>query len=410
MCNFLQRDPCVVQVSFGGADTAEIVENSRFLVNKLLGVHIYGQPGTQNCAMAVSNDLRENPGLRPSSVSRAQVRRVGALASLGAIGIWMLLATAAQADPLRIMGVDYAGDLPTLIAERNGHFAASGTDVTISRGASGSANLAALRAGRTDFALMAMSPLVLDVLADPDPGQPDDPVILANLSHASPLIRILRRDDGMDPADASFAGLRVGVPRGTNADYVWHLFRSVNDIGADDVSVIDMHPRDMAAGFAAGRIDMAVLWNPWARDMQAQLGARIRVIPDAGMYVSRWLLVARRETVAQDIAATRDILAAYGAAVDWIQENPKAALEVLRGTEGATTDTTPAWMMFDVTLDWGLFTSFRQQMIWARSQGYRDTAQSPGFLDLIADAPLAAHSPSAVLLPRSTPWPEGYVP
>lgn len=331
-----------------------------------------------------------------------------ATALLGAISVWISAAVASQAEPLRITGAEYPGDLPTLIAERDGHFASTGTEFSVTRGPSGSENLKALRAGETDFALMAMTPLALDVLADPDPGQPDDPVILANLSHARPLIRILRLDAGSEAPDASLAGLRVGVPRGTNADYAWHLFRSINDIGPDEVTVVDMRAQDMAAGLEIGRIDVAVLWDPWARDLKAQYGDRISELPRSEIYVSRWLLVARRETVERETTATLDILRAYKAAVDWIQVNPEAAQAAMSGSGDVGPDANPKPMIFDVTLDWTLFTSFRQKTIWARSQGHPDAGASPGFLDMIAGGPLAAIAPGAVLLPRSTHWPEGY--
>lgn len=63
----------------------------------------------------------------------------------------------ALADPLRIGGVEYLGDLPTLVAERDGHFARYHADVNVIFSDSGRDNLRLLRAGEIDFALMAMT-------------------------------------------------------------------------------------------------------------------------------------------------------------------------------------------------------------------------------------------------------------
>lgn len=309
----------------------------------------------------------------------------------------MALAAPAAADALRLRGVEYIGDLPTYFVERAGRLGAD--DVVIDYGRSGADNLKALRAGEIDFGLMAMTPLVFDALLNPDPGQPDDPVILASLSHAQPLIQIVIRSDGGAPDPAWLHGRRIAVQPRTNAAYIWALFAEAHGLDRDRIAVAHMSSAEMPAAFAAGEIDAAVLWEPWTAQIEA---AQFSV---DGLYVSRWLLVGRRSAVEAESARVAVILRAYVEAVREIQRRPDRAAEAiaarwpLRAVDpGALGDS----LVFNVSLDWSLFRSFRQQLDWARAEaGDAADAAAPAFLDLIDPRPLRAVSPSAVRLPDS---------
>lgn len=313
-----------------------------------------------------------------------------------------LLSLPAFADPLRINGVDYFGDLPTLVAEHKGYFAQNGADVDVAYSESGRDNLQSLRAGEIDFALMAMTPLVFDTLANPARGGPNDPVILANLSHARPVIHLMLLDAGDAAPDEALRGRSVGVPRGSNAHYVLHVIASIEGIGDDEYTVVDMDPVDMGDALASGRISAVSVWDPWARRLRDRFGERLTEQLDVGRYVSRWMLVGRRGSVETDPDQTIAVLQAYRDAVDWIQENHEAALALYEARWTSATsrsaDGVPE-LLFDVTLDWSLIASYRQQMAWARTLRSMEERDLPSFMDLVAPASLAAIAPEAVLIP-----------
>jgi len=313
-----------------------------------------------------------------------------------------LLSVPTLADPLRISGVDYLGDLPTLVAERDGHFAHHGLDVAVTYAGSGRENLRRLREGEIDFALMAMTPLVFDALAHPERGGPDDPVILANLSHARPVIHLLLLDDGDAAPGGALRGRTVGVPRRSNAEYVLYVIASIAGLADDAYAVLDLDPAEIGDAMADGRIDAASVWEPWAGQLRDRFGDRLSEEPDVGRYVSRWMIVARRETVETDPKDTIAVLQGYRDAVDWIQANPEAALgvyEAQRMGGGGLPRDRALDLLFDVTLDWSLITSYRQQMAWARALRGIQAKDVPSFMDLVAPAPLAAIASEAVMLP-----------
>lgn len=308
----------------------------------------------------------------------------------------------ALSDPLRIGGVEYLGNLPTLIAERDGHFARHHADVEVIFSGSGRETLRKLRAGEIDFALMAMTPLVFDALANPARDGPDSPVILANLSHARPVIHLMLLDAGDVPLAEALRGRTVGVPRGSNADYVLHVVARIAGISDGDYTLLDTDPMEMSEALAAGRIDAVSVWDPWAIQLRKRFGDRLREEPDTGRYVSRWLLVTRREIAETDPGHTRAILHAYSDAVDWIQANPEAALaahELRISGENSMPRNRELDLLFDVTLDWSLIASYRQQVAWARRDPSSSEMEVPSFMDIVAPEPLAAIAPTAVAIP-----------
>lgn len=316
-------------------------------------------------------------------------------------------AGAASADTVKLRGAKYIGDLPTLVADTESFFKSSGLDIEVSYGTSGRDNLSALRRGEIDYALMAMTPFVLDRMDDPTPGGAGDPVILANLTHGAPNIRIIVRKDRMptDPGPESFEGRRVGVSKGTNAEYLWSLFASFHDIDLGTVELIDLTQQEIVDAFNAGRIDAAVVWEPWDQATQLSDDRDVTTYDSAliNFYASRWLLVTiLAETDRAGEHAV--VLAAYRAAVNWIQKNPKAAtrrfMDKWNIDEGDARDVGLENAFFDVTLDWSLFASYRQQLAWGKDAGYPVAGGTGSFLSGIQTGPLRSLSPASVLLPE----------
>jgi len=350
--------------------------------------------------------MRQCAGHRSVSkteAGRAWVRRLFSSASLSACLFAATLAFTGQpafSDPFTIGGVEYLGDLPTFIAERDGHFARHHADVDVVTGSSGRETLRQLRAGEIDFATMAMTPLVFDALANPARDGPDSPVILANLSHARPVIHLLLLDAGDLPLADALRGRTIGVPRGTNADYVLHVIARIAGLSEGDYTMVDMDPAEMSDALAAGRIEAVSVWEPWATRLRERFGDRLRVEPDTGRYVSRWMLVTRRETAETNPDHVRAILRAYRDAVDWTQAHPEAALAA-HGVRmsGTTPESEDLDLLFDVTLDWSLVVSYRQQLAWASRNMNNGDREMPSFMDMVAPGPLATIAPGAITIP-----------
>lgn len=321
----------------------------------------------------------------------------------GAVAACVLFAaaTAASAEEVRIAGVDYLGDLPTRVADHKGLFAAAGLDAVVDYAASGRDNLRALRAGETDFALMSLTPLAIDLVADAQPNEPDDPIILASLVHSARLKQVVTLEGGpSEPRD--LAGARIGLTRGTSAEFAWALFAAYHGIDAGTVAVVDTPIQQLPDGLSNGDVDAGVLWEPWTNRLRTDVDNRVRVFAGSNIYTAKWVLVARRELVDADPGRVRTLLSAYQAAIDLIQRDAAAIEGVYSDANGGESDALErnrASLLYGLNLDWSLLASLRQQTEWAISAGYGIEKPSTGVLARTDPRPLAALVPSAVGIP-----------
>ena len=343
---------------------------------------------------------------------RALFRALGSIAAMGLLVA--LSGGGALSDPVRIRGVQYFGDLPTLIGETEGFFEANPHGIEVSYGLSGKANMAALRRGEIDYALMAMTPFVLDRMADPTPGEAGDPIILANLTHGAPNIMVIAREDAEESVTLTpkrLEGRRIGLPLGTNAEYLWSLFAAFHEIDMSKVDLIDSAPDQISGALAKGEIEAAFIWAPWLQAIRDKSSFRLAALPGdlRFLYTSRWVLVTLKDRERTQDHHHELLLNSYLEAVDWIQRHPEVAAKRFYETWGVDeADTGVAAMndaIFDVTLDWSLYAAYYQQIKWADGASYPSAGGTGDFLSAIEIGPLRLVSPSSVLLPLASSVP-----
>ncbi len=291
---------------------------------------------------------------------------------------------------VRIGGATYLGDAPTLVADRRDLFSANDINAEVDYAVSGKDNLERLRAGEIDFALMALTPLVLDRLSDPTPGGKDDPVILASLVYATHLNEVLVPADGPINEPADLAGRVVALTRDTSAEFAWWLFTRYHGLDPNAIDVMDMPANEVADALASGAADAAVLWAPWEARLEARTDRELRTFSGIDLYTAKWVLVTRRDTCNGMPGLCRGILSAYRDAIEFIQQHPDRALDLY--AEHADVDPQyldEVWdpLIYDLNLDWNVVTTLQQQLEWARQRTPMQN-ESGGILSTISPTPL----------------------
>jgi len=314
------------------------------------------------------------------------------------------MASASTHDPVRLSGVSYLADLPTLVALEEGIFERHDLNITVDRQLSGKHNLEALRAGETDFALMAPSPLVLDLLAAPHTGEATDPLIIASLVYSSRLNHVVAlADRGIrDPSD--LAGGRVGLMAGTNTEFLWWLYTALYRLDPDDVTVIDLPVSELPEALIRGDIDAAVLWEPWTTRLKTRLpeAGAVIFLPGVDIFIENWILVTRRGMLEQRRETVDRLLSAYQEAVEVIDDDPTRALALYAedvGLEAEQALHDPDPPLLGLSLDWSLLTSLQQMVEWAEATGKPIATPQPGILSWIDARPLQKLRPAAVSIP-----------
>ncbi|MFU8877817.1 MAG: ABC transporter substrate-binding protein, partial [Wenzhouxiangellaceae bacterium] len=345
----------------------------------------------------------------PRISMRKRTLTAGLAALLLAVGIGNAIAEE-SAPVTTIASAVYLGDVPTMVAEERGFFADHDIQAEVTHQASGVLSMAKLRAGEADFALMALTPFVIDRLADENPGGPDDPVILASLVHSTGLMQIVARDDSGIRQPADFRGRRIAVERGTNSEFVWWLFEQYHGIARASIELVDLSFAEMSDALMAGRIDAAVLVEPRVSKLTARLNedsqsgaVRFRV---DNIYVSKWILVTTRRTAQERRELCRRMLSAYRKAIEYIDLEADESIAIFNERMGVTEGLLAEhWDALDyqLALDWGLIAALQKQFLWGQTVGYGNAGGSLRILDLIEPGPLREVDPDAVRLPRTEP-------
>ena len=341
----------------------------------------------------------------PPSTNEAGTRRARRPACSGLLALCLALLTpgpAMAAGPIRVTGADYLGDLPTLVADRRGLFAREGLDVQVDYGVSGRDNLRALREGRTDFALMALTPLVLDHLRRGPARHANDPVMLASMVHSRRLNHLVAHPDSDIRGAADLAGRRVGLVADTHAAFAWSLYADYHDRTPAGARVVRREPAALADALASGALPAALLWQPWIQRVEQRIGEPLRRLEYGDLYAAHWVLVTRRAAVTEHPRRVERLLRAYRAAIRRIETDPAPALALYAQHAGIEAPLDPEqWrtLDYDLALDWSLIASVQQQIAWARRSGRVASGRPTDVLSLFADTPLRNIDPSAVGIP-----------
>lgn len=319
------------------------------------------------------------------------------------------LARAADSPPVRLAGVDYLVDLPTVIARHERLFARHGLEVDVQFNQSGKHNLEQLRAGETDFALMALTPIVLDRLADPSPGGADDPVILASLVQPIWLNYVVVPASGPVEHAADLPGRRVGLRKRTRAEFVWWLFAHFHGFDPASVELVDYPVEQIPDALRKGEVDAAVIWEPWLSRLRAPGDEAFRHLPCSNICAAQWVLVTTRASAHEQPERSRAVLAAYRDAIASIHRGPEAAITFYsRHADISEATLRNTWLAldFELHLQWSLLSALQQQIDWALQTDHGRAVEPISVLDLIDATALRLLEPSVVGIPASRGDPE----
>lgn len=312
----------------------------------------------------------------------------------------------ALAQPIRVSGVNYLGDLPTVVAQHQNLFEFHGLDVAIEYSDSGKINLEKLRRGETDIALMALTPVLLDRLADSTPGSTDDPVILANLVHSTRLNQVIAIADGTIDSAIDLQNRKVGLVKGTNAEFMWWLFAHYNGFDPMSVDLIDQPIESIPDALINEEVSAAVIWEPWITRLQQRVPERVQTFGGSDIYTAKWVIVTTRHYLGQHASVVESFLSAYRDSFSFIDNDPDQAIRIFSEHTGVAEEILRNhWQELDygLNLDWSLVIALQQQLEWARHSGYSLTGEEIDILSLMEAAPMREVAPGAVGIPRIPP-------
>lgn len=156
---------------------------------------------------------------------------------------------------------DWPGWVAWYVAEQKGFFKKHGAKVKLVWFANYTDSIAALSAGQLD----ANSQTWSDTMTPLSKSVPLKAVLVNDNSAGNDALMV-------SPKIKSFADLKgksIALEQYSISHFVLATALAKNNIGIDEVKIVNLPAGDAAAAFLAGRVDATVVWNPWVSKIES---------------------------------------------------------------------------------------------------------------------------------------------
>ncbi len=235
------------------------------------------------------------------------------------------LAPTASAE-IKVGVSDWTGWVAWYVAENQGYFKKYGANVKLVWFANYSDSIAALSTGQLD----ANSQTWSDTLGPLQKGLPLKAVLVNDNSFGNDALMVSPKIHGFP----DLKGKTVALEQFSVSHFVLYTALARHGLTPRDVTVVNLAAGDAAAAFISGRVDVAVVWNPWISQIEKSGKGRALftsrdmpgLIPD--------LLVAQQSAIQNKRQDLIGMTRAWFDTVAFIQNNPDAAVKVMSKVVG----------------------------------------------------------------------------
>jgi NitT/TauT family transport system substrate-binding protein len=227
---------------------------------------------------------------------------------------------------LKVGVSDWPGWVAWYVAESEGYFKKYGADVKLIWFANYSDSISALSTGQLD----ANSQTWSDTLGPLAKGLPLKVVLVNDNSAGNDAVMV-------GPGIRSFAELKghtIALEQFSVSHFVLYTALARNGLTPRDVTVVNLSAGDAAAAFMSGRVDAAVVWNPWVSQIEKSGRGRPLftskqmpgLIPD--------LLVAQAEAIRSKRSDLVGMIKAWFDTLTFIHTHPDQAVRIMAKVVG----------------------------------------------------------------------------
>jgi NitT/TauT family transport system substrate-binding protein len=300
---------------------------------------------------------------------------------------------------LEKLAISYGGPLPSLlaIAADQGFFTRDGLDVTIKDVILGKNAFEDMLAGKSDFAIVAETPVVVTSFTR------DDFQIVATLATTDNLCRIvMRRDRNLDSVTA-LKGRRVATVKGVVPHYFLDLVLARNGLNEKDIVTVFLETDKLGAALVDGSVDAIAATSNIAQDAMKKLGEKGRLLEEPGLCLTYTVLVTSKTYAATYPERVDKLIKALHATDRFRQQDANRSREIVMSfLKISQEEYDTVWGKYAVrlALDSALLLTMEEHANWALHKGFVKGERIPNYLDFIETGPLKKVSPEAVRLKR----------
>jgi NitT/TauT family transport system substrate-binding protein len=149
---------------------------------------------------------------------------------------------------------------------------------------------------------------------------------------------------------ADLKGKTIAVNQGSVSEWFLAQVLLKNGLSLKDVTEKNMKSGEAGAAFVAGRVDVAVTWEPWLSKAKARTDGHILVSSKEYPDLIMDSFAFRKDFVQKYPDTVKDFMKAYYDTYAWMQQNQAEALKIIGDAVGENSD--------DVKADLGTLTLF----------------------------------------------------
>jgi ABC-type nitrate/sulfonate/bicarbonate transport system substrate-binding protein len=278
------------------------------------------------------------------------------------------------------------------VAQDRGFFTKQGLDVAIQVYGSGFAATKDLLAGSLDMVTAA------EAVAVGNSFTRNDLRIVGVISEYDDISVVGRKDRGISEL-ADLKGKKIGVVRGSDAEFCLTRCLTLQNIPRDTVHIVDLAPSQQVEALQNGDIDAAVVWEPVVQKMKNMLRANSVSFSAQSDQALHWVLICKENMELKRPHVIERFLAAMLRAEEFLVANrTEAKAIVARRLNLESTNVESVWKdsRFQVTLPQALLLTMEDQARWMMSTARELGNEVPDFLDHVYFGALQKLRPEAI--------------
>jgi ABC-type nitrate/sulfonate/bicarbonate transport system substrate-binding protein len=306
----------------------------------------------------------------------------------------------ANSSPVESVTVAYSPFESTAllwIAQDQKFFSRNGLNVTLRKYDTGAASLDGVLKGEAGIAVGTTEfPVVRQAF------QKAKLSILGNADKAEFTYLIGRKDRGIAKA-ADLKGKKIGVAKGTIAEFFLGRFLELNGLKSSDVAIVDLKiPAEWVNAVVNGEVDAVVTAQPDANTARERLGANAFFWSAQSGQFLHGLLISASDWAAGHPETVKKFLKSLSQAEDYLAQNPSQAKTIVQkelNLEAGYMETVWSQNQFSLSLDQSLILAMEDEARWLISNNLTTEKTVPNFLDYLDTAGLKSVKPGSVHIP-----------
>lgn len=321
-----------------------------------------------------------------------------AVIALAGLGGWFFLdsqkSTVKPVESITVAYSPFESCALFLVAVDQQFFAKNGLNLTLHRSDSGAAALDDMLNGKADLAVSVSEfPLVRKVFQ----GTPARAV--ASMDRAEYIYIVARKDRGIrNPSD--LRGKRIGTAAGSIAEFYLGRFLSLQGMGMQDIQYVSVKtPPETSDAIVNGRLDAAVLAQPYADQARDRLGKNAVVWPAQSNQLLYALVVSTDSWITGHPEHITQFLRALAQADEYASSHPAEAQAIVQrrlNLSAEYMDTVWQQNQFTLSLDQSLITAMEDEGRWMIANNLTNATEIPDFRDYIYTNGLEEVKPESV--------------